>query len=331
MPKNNPSIFVPTVSIGSPDFVTAALPSLNSLAFSASAVTATTSNNNEIRADLTVGANYQVCVGLWGYDQVNGGWTIGKTSAGSGVVTLTAGQVIRVYVPNANWPSGTFGTKLAALFLKKGSSGFKLCQLGYIDPSNDSNFYIGAEAPSETPTRTLAFLQNASGDSTFGTMIAYGGLEGSVGTTSGGVNYDRSVSTITISPDNQPDYTVVTSRGCNLTFSTLQSDLADVVKATSGIYIKAAGDNGSVIEDVQQTLITARANIKGNRHLIVYERNSDGTDVTRIFVGNLTVSQSAVTLSRTKNSPALLQYNLQTAAVDTLLNGLNSEIAYSRK
>lgn len=328
--KNSPSIYVPTVSIGSPDFVTSALPGLNSLVFSCSAVTPTTLVQNEIRNNLSAGASYQVMIGLWGYDQANGGWTIGRTSGLSGVVVPTAGQVIRVIVPNANWPSGTFGTKIAAIFLKKGSGNPQLCDIAYIDPSNDFNFYIAAEPFSTTPARTTAFLMNASADSTMGSMIPYGMSETSVGVTSGGVNYVRTVTQVTVSPDNAPDYQVVTARGSNLTFNTLQNELVDVVRAISGIYVKAAGDNGSVIENVQQTLITAAAVLKGNRHIVVDETNSSGTAVKRIYVGNLTVSQTEQTLTRTKTAVALVNYNLQTAATDTLLNGLDSEIAYSR-
>lgn len=331
MPKNSPNIFVPIVSIGTPDIVTGALPGLNSLVVSVSAVTPTSLVNNDIRNDLTVGATYQVAIGLWGYDNVNQGWTIGKTSGGSGLATITAGQALRVYVPNANWPAGTFGTKFAAIFLKKNSGNFQLCDLAYIDPSNDFNFYIGAEPFSTTPTRTISFLQNASGDATFGSMAPYGGTEKQLGPTTGGVNYERSVSQVSVSPDNAPDYSIVTSRGCTLTFTTLPNDLIDVVQATSGIYIKAAGDNASTVENTQQTLITASAVLKGNRHIIVDEVNANGTAVKRLLVGNLTISQSAVTLNRTKTAVAPIQYNLQTAAVDTLLNGLNSEIAYSRK
>lgn len=330
MPKNSPNIFVPVVSIGSPDVVTGALPGLNSLVFSASAVTPTSFVNNDVRSNLTAGSNYQVMVGLWGYDNTNDGWTIGRCSGLSGVVVPTAGQVIKVIVPNANWPSGSFGTKLAAIFLKKGSGNPKLCQLGYIDPENDSTFFVGAEAFSTTPSRTTSFLMNASGDSTFGSMAPYGNSDVQLGPTTGGVNYDRSVSTVSVSPDNAPDYQVVTSRGCNLTFNTLPNDLVDVVRATSGIYIKGTGDSTAVVEEAFQTLITAAAILKGNRFVTVDEQNANGTAVKRIFVGNLTVSQSAVTLNRTKTAVAPVQYNLQTGAVDTLLNGLNSEISHSR-
>lgn len=331
MPKNSPSIFVPTVSIGAPDIASGVLPGLNSLVFSASAVTPTQFVNTDKRSALSTSATYQVCLGLWGYDNVNDGWTIGNTSGLSGVVSLTAGQVIRVTVANGAWPSGATRTKFVAIFLKKNNGNPKLCQLGYLDPDNDSNFYIGAEAFSTTPSRTISFLMNASADTTFGSMIPYGGTETQLGPTTGGVTYDRSVSTVTVSPDNAPDYQIVTSRGINLSFTTLPNDLIDVVQATSGIFIKAAGDGSSVIQDAQQTLITAAAVLNGNRHIIVDEQNADGTSVKRLLVGNLTVSQSQLTLNRTKTAVAPIQYNLQTSAADILLNGLNSEIAYSRK
>lgn len=328
--KNSPSIFVPVVSIGAPDIVTGALPGLNSLVFTASAVTPTSFVNNDIRPGLTVGANYQVCISLFGYDAVNEGWTCGRSSAGSGIVNVTAGQVIKVTVPNANWPVGFSGTPVAAIWMKKGSGNFQLCEFAYVDPSNDFEHFIGAEPFATTPTRTLSFLMNASGDSTVGSMAPYGNTNTQLGPTTGGVTYDRGVSTVSVSPDNAPDYNIVTSRSCNLTFTTLPNDLVDVVQATSGLYIKADGSGSSVIENVQQTLLTASAVLKGNRFVTVDETNAAGVPVKRILMGNLTVSQSAVTLNRTKTAVAPIQYNLQTASVDTLTVGMNTEIAVSR-
>jgi hypothetical protein len=293
-------------------------------------VTPTTFVQNDVRTNLEAGANYQVAVGLFGYDQVNQGWTIGKISPGSGIVAPTAGQVIRVYVPNANWPANTFNTKVAAIFLKKANGNFQLCDFAYIDPSNDFNFFIGAEPFSGTPTRTWSFLANASGDSTFGSMAPYGMKETSVGVTSGGVTYDSGVSTVSVSPDDSPDYDVVTARSSTLSFSTLQNEVVDLIKAISGIFVKAAGDGSSVIQTSQSVLLTAAAVLKGNRHIIVDEQNSDGTAVKRIYLGNLTTSQTQQTLTRTKTAVALVQFNLQTASIDSLTRGMDTVITYSR-
>ncbi len=333
MPKVSPSIYVPTVSIGAPDFTLSALPSLNALTPVACAVTPITPVlNNEIRNSLDTTATYQFVLALFGYDKANGGYTVGKASQPSASVTVTASQFIRLSVLNANWPANFSNTKLVAVFMKKNSGNYQLCQLAYLDPNNDFNTAIAADAFPTLPTRTLSFLQNASGDSTLGSMIAYPMVEEAVGTTTGGVNYDRSASNVTVSPDNTTDYQVVTARGCSLSFNLLASDLKDVVKATAGIDVKYNGlDGTSIIEETQQTLITAAAVLKGNRHIIVNETASDGTPVTRILVGNLSTSQAAVTVSRTKTAVAQLQFNLQTASVDQILNGLNSEIAYSRR
>lgn len=332
MPAVKPAIYVPTVSIGAPDFTLSPLPSLNAITPVACAITPTTPIlNNEIRADLDTTASYRFVIGLWGYDKPNQGWTIGKCSQPSAAVTVSAGQFIRLSIPNASWPVGFSGTKLAAVFMRKGAGDYQLCQLAYVDPSNEFNTAIAAECFPVTPTRTLSFLQNASGDSTMGSMIPYPMQEEAVGTTTGGVNYDRSAATVTVSPDNTTDYNVVTARGCSLSFNLLASDVRDVVKATAGIDVKYVGNDGANYEEAQQTLITAAAILKGNRHIIVNETTSDGTPVTRILVGNLTTSQAAVTVSRTKTAVAQLQFNLQTASVDALLNGLDSEIAFSRK
>ena len=331
MPKQSPAIGVPTVSIGTPDFTGSALPFFTSLTPVACAISYDTNLNNEIRNSLDTTATYQFVIAPWGYDQINGGWTIGKASQASASVTVTASQFIRLSVLNASWPSGFLGTKFVAIFMKKNSGNYQLCQLAYLDPSNDFDTSVAAEPLAVLPSRTLSFLQNASGDTTFGSMNPYPMTEEGVGETTGGVNYDRSASTVSVSPDSTPDYQVVTTRGCNVTFNLLASDLKDVVKATAGIYTKFTGLNGtSTIEEAQQTILTAAAILKGNRHIIIDETSSSGRAVKRLFVGNLTTSQTAVTISRTKTAVASLQFNLQTAATDSLLSGLNSEIAVSR-
>lgn len=333
MPKVSPSVYVPTVSIGAPDFTLAVLPSLNAITPVACAVTPITPVlNNEIRTNLDPTASYQFIVGLFGYDRAAGGYTIGKCSAPSVAVTPTASQFIRLSIPNGSWPANSFNTKLVAVFMKKGSANYQLCQLAYLDPANEWNTSIAADCFPTLPIRTLAFLQNGSGDATFGSMLPYPMQEEAVGTTTGGVNYDRSASTVTVSPDDTTDYNVVTARGCSLSFNLLASDVRDVVKATAGIDVKyLANDGVGIIEESQQTLITAAAILKGNRHIIVNETTSDGIPVTRILVGNLTTSQAPVTISRTKTAVAQLAFNLQTASTDTLLSGLNSEISFSRR
>lgn len=331
MPKQSPAIGVPTVSLGSPDFTGSALPFFTSLTPIACAVSYSSFLNNEIRNDLDTSATYQFVIAPWGYDRTNGGWTIGKASQASASVTVTASQFIRLSVLNASWPSGFLGTKFVAVFMKKNSGNYQLCQLAYLDPSNDFDTSIATEPLAALPSRTLSFLQNASGDSTFGSMNPYPMTEEAVGETTGGINYDRSASTVTVAPDHTPDYQVVTARGCNVTFSLLASDLKDVVKATAGVYTKFTGLNGtSTVEETQQTLLTASAVLKGNRHIIIDETSSAGKAVKRLFVGNLTTSQTAVTISRTKTAVASLQFNLQTASTDTLTANLNSEISVSR-
>lgn len=110
MPAVKPAIYVPTVSIGAPDFTLSPLPSLNAITPLACAVTPTTPIlNNEIRADLDTTATYRFVIGLWGYDKPNQGWTIGKCSQASAPVTISAGQFIRLSVPNASWPVGLSG------------------------------------------------------------------------------------------------------------------------------------------------------------------------------------------------------------------------------
>ena len=334
MSKNVPLIGVSTVVLSAPNPAAAALPSLITVNPVASANTPVTRVNNEVRSDLTTGVAYQVVLACMGYDIVNGGWCIGVASQPSGSVTLsTAGQGIAVNVPNGSWPGGMFTAgdhRLVAVFLKAGAGSYTLCDFAYVDPSNNFNFLINAQPFSGTPTRSLAFLQAASTDSVFVSRAPYPGAETSVGVTSGGVTIDRGVSQANISPDNAPDYSVVTSRSCNVTFSSLQNNVVDIVRGSSGLYAQFTAIDGNAIQVAQSTMLTASAVLKGNAMIVINEpADSYGISATRLLLGNLTISQTQVTISRNKTSPALVNYNLQTAAVDGLLVNMNSEVVYA--
>jgi len=333
MSKQVPIIGVTTVTLSAPDPTASALPSLNSLTFTVSAITpnaGTRVNNEGTRDDLTVGANYQVCIAPFGYDITNGGFAIGKSSAGSGIVTVTVGQVIGVHVANASWPAGMFTAgdhRLVAVFLKKNSGSFQLCDFAYVPSDTDFDFAIQAEPNNATPVRSLAFLQNASTDTLFKVRDVYPGAETDVGVTSGGVTEDRTVSQASVSPDNSPDYQIVTSRGINVTFSTLNNGVVDIVRGTAGLACTFTAPDGDTVTLAQQTMLTASAILKGNAFIILNEPDNS----IRILAGNLTVSQTQVTFSRTKTAPALLNYNLQTAAVDGLTLNMDSEVVYLRE
>src|ERR1700688_3338700 len=101
MPSNTQRIGPPTVELSIDSSVL--VPSLSSLTFSASGVTATEVLVNDGNPSLSSTDTYQVCLGLVGRDDVNKGYTVGQCSPSSGNLTITSGQVIKVSVSNGNW------------------------------------------------------------------------------------------------------------------------------------------------------------------------------------------------------------------------------------
>jgi hypothetical protein len=328
-----PRVGVPVVSLGYPD-TTTILPPLTGLVFTASGITATNVVNNDVRQPLSQATTYQVMIGLLGYDVTNGGFAVTPTSPGSGVIQLTGTQnSIWIQVPNGNWPANYNEAIVAMVFIKSGTGNWQSCDFAYVDQNKQSNFFISAQPLSSAPFFTTSVLQSYGVDpaAVFTTRVAYGNTYTQLGPTTGGVTFDRGVSTVTISPDNGPDYQAVTTRGCNLTFQTLPNAMIDFVRATSGVFTQAPGDGTSTIRVSQQTLLTAQALLKGNRALqVAMPADSTGVGETRIYVGNLTISQTAVTTSFTKTAQAPIQYNLQTAAQDSLILNMSSEVSYQR-
>jgi len=329
MPNQSFRVGVPTVQL-SVDSSTA-LPSLSTLVFDASAVSPSAFLNNDVNSNLSTSTTYQVAMCLLGRDIVNGGYTIGPVSPGSGVLSLTSGQIIRIHVSNGNWPANYNLAIAAAIFLKSGSGNFQLADFAYIDTTKDFNYAVMAQPLTSSPTYTYSTLQSNTNDSFLGSRAPYGVTYTTLGPTTQGVSINRDVTTVTISPDNAPDFQLTTSRAANIQFQTLPNAVLDFVKSSAGLYATFAGDGTSTIEVAQQTLLTATALVKGNRALILnMPVDATGVGETRLFIGNLTANQVASSVSFTKTAQAPIQYNLQTAPIDTLVGSQHSEIIYKR-
>lgn len=310
-----------------------AVPSLSTLVFDCSAVTPTDSLQASIRNPLAAATNYQVMLALLGIDATNGGYTINYASPGSGILTVTAGQAIKVHVTNGNWPANFDQATACAVFLKKGSvSTWTLADLAYIDTSSDFNFAIMADAAPGSPSGfTTALLQSTTTDATLGSRAPVGVTYATLGPTTGGVQISRDVSSVTVSPDNAPDYTIKTSQAANISFQTLPNGVKDVVRAAGGIYATFTGDSSAVITQSLQTLLTATAVLKGNKSLILnMPVDSTGVSETRLYLGNLTTNQNAFTENWQRSATTPIQYNLVTAPQDSLLNSMFCEVIYKR-
>lgn len=324
------TIGVPFVFLSTDNSV--AVPNLTTLVFDCSAVTPTDLLVSDIRSPLALTTNYQVMITLMGRDGVNKGYTQGQASPGSGILQVTAGQGIKVHVANANWPVGFDSAVCAVLYLKKGSSAnWAQADFAFIDVNNDFNFLISSDAAPSAPVFAQSLLQSVTTDASLGSRLPLGIAYAQLGPTTGGVTINRDVTTVTVPPDNAPDYQVSTARAAGLQFQTLPNGIKDVIRAIGGNYSQFTGDLASTITLGNLTSITAQALFRGNRSIkLTMPVDASGQSEIKVFLGNLTTTQAAVPESRTKTAVAPIQYNLSTAPQDSLLNGMASEISYKR-
>jgi hypothetical protein len=178
---------------------------------------------------------------------------------------------------------------------------------------------------------STALLQSASSDPQLGGRVADGNTDEILSLTQGGVQITRDVADVTVPPDQSPDYKVATARGAGLVFKGLANGMQDFVKAVAANFIEYTGDNGSDIQESDQTLLTAIAVLFGNRFISMQmPQDSAGVSETRTYIGNLTVNQTQITENWTKTATTPVEFNLQTAPQDYLLISQNSELIYRR-
>lgn len=329
MPSQSFRIGVANVSIPVDD--STSVPSLSTLTFTASAVSPTVLDNNDVNQALPTSTNMQVIIGLMGRDVTNGGYTIGYCSPGSGIVSLTTGQAIEVKVPVANWPANVNKAIAAAIFLKIGASDFYLSNFAYIDPTVDFSFLIKAKPLASAPTFTSALLQSVTADDTLGDRSPLGITYRALSPTTGGVTVNREVSEVSIDPDTGNQFSVATTRTASISFQLLANDIRDVVAGNAGLYAQYTS-GGAVFKQAQMSLNTAAALITGNKPLkLVLPPDSLGVQEIRLYLGQLVQNQQANTEAWTKSATTPITYTYSPASIDKLINNQHTEIAYSRR
>ena len=306
-----------------------ALPALTTLAFTASAITTTTTLVNDVKTALSASPTYQVMLGLVGRDTTNQGYTVGRCSPSSGNLTITAGQGIRISVANAAWPANFNEAVCVAVFLKIGAADFQLAEFAYIDTANDFVHTVTTQPSPTAITKTAAILQSTTADDDLGDREPLGFTRVLLGPTQGGVQVSGNTGNVPFDPDNGSPFQLATFRTTGVSFSVLTNGLLDVVRANAGNYVKYTL-SGTIYEETQMSLQTAQALVTGNKPLwITLPRDPvSGQQEVRLLLGQLTRNQSGRNESWTKNAPTTLQYNFQAAALDRLLTDQHTEIGY---
>lgn len=308
-----------------------ALPALTTLTFSACAITPTELLINDATSDLSASDTYQVMIGLLGRDATNKGYTIGRCSPSSGNLTITAGQVIQVKVVNTDWPTDFDEAIAAAIFLKINNADFQLAGYGYIDDADDFSHIIMAKPLRVAPKFSNALLQSTTADDILGDRAPLGVTYEDFGLTTGPVNENYQVSTLTVSPNNGPDFPLVTSRGVGVSFSSLINDIREFVRAAAGNYVKYT-DGGDVVREAQMSLSTAQALLQGNRPIkLIAPADSDGNQEITLLLGLLTVNQQELTAAWSKTEVTSVNFQFNPASLDKLINNQHTQIVFVRE
>ncbi len=304
------------------------VPDVNSLTFTASGTTATNLVINDANLALSASITYQVIVGLVGRDATNGGYTISRCSPSSGNLVITAGQGILVTVANANWPANFNKAICAAIFLKEGSSDFKLAEFAYIDPSTDFKHMIKSRPVAGAQEYTSTLLQAATVDTNLGDRAPLGVTYSTLTPTQGGVTVTRNVSQVTLSPDTGTDVVVSTAKTASISFDLLPNDVLDVVRGNAGTYAEYTS-GGLTIKEAQMSLSTAKARITGNRPFkLILPPDALGVQEVRLYLGCLTQNQEGNTETWSRDNATPISYNYQAAGLDRLLNNVHTEVVF---
>lgn len=329
MPSQSFRIGVASVSIPVND--STSVPSLGSLVFTASAVSPTVLEINDVNQALPTSTNMQVILGLVGRDETNGGYTVAQCSPGSGIVSLTSEQVIEVKVPVGNWPANTNKATALAVFLKIGASDFYLADFAYLDLDTDFSFTIKAKPLAGASAFTSTLLQSTTSDDTLGDRLPKGITYRNLSPTTGGVTVNREVTSVSVDPDTGNAFGIASTRTASITFQLLANDIRDVVSGNAGVYAQYTS-GGYTYKQSKMSLNTAAALVTGNKPLkLVLPPDNNGTQEIRLYLGQLVQNQSANTEAWTKTATTPITYTFSPASIDKLINNQHVEIAYSKK
>ena len=299
---------------------------LTTLAFSASAQAWVDANNNDRCSNLDTTATYQIILtGVW-HDPTNLGLGITAGSPGSGLVTVTSSQGIAIVVAPGAWPANySYASGIGVWIDKNGANQFKLHSIIPPDTSNTWATMIIAEAGTDAIVKTSDFLQGTSTDSDFPKRTGLTGVDFTlVGTTQGGVTLEDTTEQISYKPDTSTNYALAITRGLKITFSVLNNNLSDFIKARAGEYVKfTSGIN--TYEIGLRNYQAAGAVATGNRPIkLLFPIDSHRASELLYAYASIKENQSGGSSLWDKENPPVLDYTIETINQDTVLQGVFS-------
>jgi hypothetical protein len=285
---------------------------------------------NDVKQPLNMNVAYQVIWAFMGQDTVNKGYTITQSSSAAPAVTpVTATPSILLNIPAANLPAAAANTPVIAIFLKAGNGNYGLTEFAYLNSNNglDFNHLIKGQPLNGAPVGILATdLTTGNPTALLGSRLAGGWVFSNKTPTTGGSTINREVTSVTVSPDNAADFNITTARTVSIEFSLLTNSILDIIEGNAGTYA-AYTAGGHSYQEGEMSINTAAALITGNAPLICFlPPDSSGVSEARLYLGQLLQNQTANTEAWTKTATTPIKYTFSAVAIDTLTDGMATEI-----
>jgi len=297
---------------------------------------ASTKLDNDINPSLSTADTYQFVIGFIGEDRVNGGYTVGVCSQGSGIATIAAAtNGLRISVLNASLPTFYDEAVCMAVFVKvNASSKYQLCKLAYIDPEGDFNTIITHKPLLSAPKFNLSDLQsNVSTNAILGSRVGYGFTFEKIEPTTQEITERYAITTVSVSPNNGPDFNVRTSVASGLEFMLLLNDIKDFISAVGGYWAKY--DDSAAVNSIEEgmfSLATAQSVLRGNRPVRVnYPPDGQGNAEIGLFLGLLTFNQQELTAAWSKSATTPVRFVFEAAILDRLVTSQHAKVSYKKK
>lgn len=308
-----------------------ALPSLATLAFTASGTDLGNSVYNSIQNPLDTTVTYQVVLAMIGGDGTTSGYSVGRGSPSSGNLTITSGQAIKLSVALGAWPA-QYQTGFVGAFLKMGNADFRLAAVTQPSTVGTTEFLILTTPIGEQ--FTLAQLQSTTPSSALkalGDREPEGFTLTQITPTTGSVNISFAAgNSVTFSPNTSADFSVVGSRPINVNFQGMINSEEEIAKASAGDWAEWT-TGGTVFQQGQFGFNTAQIVAKGNSPFIMeFPTDPDTGAVARVLCfGLLLQNQEELALAWSKSDQTALSYNFQAAPLDVLFNDQPTCYTYS--
>ena len=232
-------------------------------------------------------------------------------------------------------PAGISEAFAVAIWLKTGAGNFQLADFGYLDPTTDFVHLITAKPLRDSLIKTAAILHSSDPDADttgeLGDRAPKGVVFRTLKPTSGGVNVTRQNDSVEFSPDNSGNFTAATTRTVSVSFALLAGDVEDIVTANAGEFVRYTYST-VVYEEAQMSPNTSNVYLSGNGPLILLMPPDNlGYQTVRLLLGQNLQNQEGNEESYTKDGQLLTNYTYQAAPMDTLTDGMNTELQWKKK